>query len=255
MRALFIFLSFFWGLSVTAQKFELAFIKSFPLKADTYYGTDTFENFYFGVKNVLYKKTPTKTYQYNNLALGSIYSVSIYNPLEIAVFYKDFNTVVILDNTLNEIKKLMFLNKTITLVAKAGKNELWLYNADAQQLELYNYHTKKIIAKTQPNRILNPLKLKGNANYAWIQTKANQLDTYNNYGSLVNSYNLKFDDFNIIVNKTLLFNNTNSFYLADKKFKPALLKVAYNIKSTSFVDNKLYLFNNKQLFIYKLLKN
>jgi len=254
MKGLLIILNFFLTTTFFAQNYKVQFIEKKPLKADAFYGVDLFDNIYYSQNNVLNKINSKITYQYHNVALGNIFSVSIYNPLEIVVFYKDFNTVVILDRTLNEIQKLEFLNKNITLVAKAGKNKLWIYNADKQQLELYNYLTKTIIGKTQPYSILNPIRLKGTTNFAWIQTKPNELNVYNNYGSLVNSYHLKFDNFTLLSDRKILFNYLKAFYFTDETLSLPLLKVSFNMQSSSFANNRLFLFYNKHIFIYKLLK-
>jgi len=255
MKQLLIIFNFFIITSIFAQNYKVQYVKKTTLNAENFYGVDLFDNIYYIKNNVLFKSNPKITYQYHNLALGNICSISIYNPLEIVVFYKDFNTVIILDRTLNEVQKITFLNKNITLVAKAGKNELWLYNADEQQLELYNYKTDTTIGKTQPYSILNPIQLKGTTNFAWVQTKSNKLDVYNNYGSLVNSYHLKFDDFDLINNQNVLFRNNNSYYFNDNKTTSILLKVPFSIQSSSFANNKLYVFYKKQIFIYELLKN
>jgi len=237
-----------------AQTINFAFLKEIPLNADAFFGVDSFDNNYYSLNNVFYKTTPTKTYQYQNLALGAISSVSIYNPLELVVFYKDFNTVIILDNTLNEIEKLHFLNETISLVAKAGKNQLWLYNTDNQQLELYDYQTKSILAKTQSQSVLLPLDLKGTANLAWIKTNDHLL-VYNNYGTMVKSFPFKFDNFTLLNDDEILFNRDSDFFLVDNKQGPIPLKTSFKAEATSFVNDKLYLFFNKRIFIYHLLKN
>lgn len=237
-----------------AQDLNFSFLKEVPLNADTFYGVDQFDNNYFSLNNVLYKTTASKTYQYQNLALGAISSVSVYNPLEIVVFYIDFNTVVILDNTLNEIQKISFLNKNITLVAKAGKNQLWLYNDDDQQLELYNYQTETTIVKSQPQLIFQPTDLKGTSNFAWIKIK-DKLFVFNNYGNLVNTYTFDFDDYTLLNNDSVLFNFNSEFFLADKDRQENQLKVSFKIENTSFVNDKLYLFHDKRIFIYQLLKN
>lgn len=245
---------FFFGGFAFAQDLNFSFLKERPLKADVFFGVDQFDNTYYGLDNVLYKTTPSKTYQYQNLALGTISSVSIYNPLEIVVFYRDFNTVVILDKALNEIQKIPFLNKNITLVAKAGKNQLWLYNDDDQQLELYNYQTKTTIAKSQPQGIVLPFELKATANFAWIET-FDKLLVFNNYGNLVNTYTFDFDDFTLLNNDSVLFNFNSEFFLADKNIQENRLKVSFKIENTSFANDKLYLFFNNRIFIYQLLKN
>jgi len=174
-----------FGLVGKAQDLKTSLIKSYPLKADVFYGADSFENTYYSINNVLYKATPKKTYEYNNLALGAISSVSIYNPLELVVFYRDFNSLVILDNTLNEIQKIAFLDKNISLVAKADKNRLWLYNVDVQQLELYDYKTKTVLSKSQPQSLLDPKEMHGNANFVWVKTVTDNLKIFNVYGSEV----------------------------------------------------------------------
>lgn len=245
---------FFFSGSAFAQDFNFSFLKETPLNADAFYGVDQFDNNYFSLNNVLYKTTSSKTYQYQNLALGMISSVSIYNPLEIVVFYKDFNIVVILDKTLNEIQKIAFLNKNITLVAKAGNNQLWLYNDDDQQLELYNYQSKTTIAKSQPQGIVLAFDLKATANFAWIET-FDELLVFNNYGNLVNTYTFDFDDFTLLNNDKVLFNFNSEFFLFDKNIKENQLKVSFKIENTSFVNDKLYLFHDKRIFIYQLLKN
>lgn len=254
MKNFLIIVCFFYGGFVFSQDLNFSFLKDAPLNADIFYGVDQFDDYYFSLKNVLYKTTPSKTYQYQNLALGTISSVSIYNPLEIVVFYKDFNTVIILDKTLNEIQKIQFLNKNITLVAKSGNNQLWLYDADSQQLELYNYQTKTTIAKSQPQSILQPTDIKGTANLAWIKIK-DELLVYNNYGNLVRSHPFNFDDFTLLNGDEILFNRDSEFFLSDNKQEANQLKVSFKIESTSFVNDKLYLFHDKQLLSYQLLKN
>jgi len=254
MRYLFVFLSFLLGINSSAQEIKTAFIKSFPLKADTYYGTDAFENVYYGINDVLYKKTPTKTYQYNNLALGSISSVSIFNPLELVVFYKDFNSVIILDNTLNPIQKLSFLDKNISLVAKAGKNKLWLYNTDVQQLELYNYKTKSVLAKSQPQSLLDPKEMSGNANYVWIKTASNTIKVFNIYGSEVTEIKKQIDVFAISKSGVIIFKSSNELYSKSEKTQKIELNQNINIKYLSVVDNNLYFFDGNILFTFKILK-
>ncbi len=254
MRLLFVYLSFLLGLTVTAQKVKVTFIKSIPLKADAYYGTDTFENIYYNINDVLYKKTPKKTYQYNNLALGKINSISLFNPLELVVFYKDFNNVIILDNTLNEIQKLSFIDKNISSVAKASKNNLWLYNTDAQQLELYNYKTKTVLAKSQPQSLLDPKAMQGHANFVWVKTKDNTLKVFNNYGSEINTIDKNIEVFAINKLGDVIFKSDNSLYLKSKTIEEINLNKNLDIKNISVIDNKLYIFNGKAIFIFKFLK-
>ena len=66
------------------------------------------------------------------------------------MFYKDFNTVVILDNRLAEIYKIDFNTKqpykNVSHITTGYDNALWLFNSDLQILELYDYKADKVRA-------------------------------------------------------------------------------------------------------------
>ena len=52
------------------------------------------QNLYYVTNNVFYKKGTEKTISYNTISLGNLTHVDLYNPLQIVLFYKDFNTVI-----------------------------------------------------------------------------------------------------------------------------------------------------------------
>ena len=255
MKYRFFFLSVLFGFLVQAQEFKISFIKKVPLKADVFYGVDAFANTYYSSNNILYKKTSGKTYQFNSLALGAISSVSINNPLEIVIFYKDFNTVIILDNTLNIIQKLAFLDKNISLVAKADKNKLWLFNTDVQQLELYDYKTETVVSKSQPQSLLNPKELKANANFAWIKTNSNTIKILNNYGSTIKIINKKVDNYVVYGINKILFNKEATLFFAEETLQNITLEKISKIDNLSVTNNKIYIFSANSIFMYALLKN
>ena len=88
----------------------IAAIKQSEIKltCDIFLGFDNQKSIYSLNNNILTKNSDGITYQYNNLSLGKITNVDFQNPLQIVIFYKNFNTVVLLDNQLNEIKKIDF---------------------------------------------------------------------------------------------------------------------------------------------------
>src|SRR5690606_27315694 len=153
---------------------------------------------FYTVGNTFYKKEPTQNYNYSNVQLGSISSANAFNPLKIILFYKNFNTVVILDNRLSEIYKVDFNNiqpyKNLTHISTGSDNTIWIFNQDAQQLELFDYKTNKTRATTMPveSKVLD---LKSNYNYSWLLTEK-FLYTYNYFGSTISK--IKNDGFSHI---------------------------------------------------------
>jgi hypothetical protein len=76
--------------------------------------------------------------EFSNKNFGAISSADATNPLRIVLFYRDFNRVIFLDNTMSQngepvqLESLGFFSTT--LVASSHDNGLWLY--DQQNFEL-----------------------------------------------------------------------------------------------------------------------
>ncbi|MCT8338846.1 hypothetical protein MG296_02165 [Flavobacteriaceae bacterium TK19130] len=160
---------------------------SIPLVADTFLGVDGYKNLYFTKDMVLHKTGEDGNYNFNDFQLGEITSVDLINPLNIVVFYEMTNTVVLLDNRLNEIERINFNNvpefTNVGAANNAGNNRLWLFNIDTQQLELFNYRTqrKTIVSQPFPGQLLG---LASNFNYCFLLTER-KLRSFNVYGSLL----------------------------------------------------------------------
>lgn len=116
---------------------------SLQLHTDTYLGQDVYGAWYGITENTFFKRLKNKDWQYKNPALGRIAKVDLQNPLQIVLFYESFNTVVILDNQLNETQKIAFGKLTNPVVAAAVGlafgNRLWVYNTLSQKVGLYDY--------------------------------------------------------------------------------------------------------------------
>ncbi|MFD0862788.1 hypothetical protein ACFQ1M_11280 [Sungkyunkwania multivorans] len=182
------FIFFFCSLlSFAQQEVDILTRDSITLKADRFVGIDSFGALYYITNNVLFKKTDKKTYNYNNFQLGKIFSVDLLNPLEITVFYQDFNTVVQLDNTLNEVKKIDFntiRNFRNVQYARTGiDKQFWIFNLDNHQLELFDYQTEKVQTLNQPIKE-DVIAMTSNYNFCWLLTKS-KVYQFNFYGSLL----------------------------------------------------------------------
>ena len=246
--------------SIVAQKpVDAIFIKETPLKAKTFIGVDNFNAMYVIDKDVLYKKDNAKTISYNNLQLGSITSANVSNPLKINVFYRDFNTVVILDNRLAEIIKLDFNSlepyKSISCVSPGHDSTLWIFNQITQQLEIYDYNIQKTRAKTMPVSS-SVLDIKSNYNTCWLLTD-NYLYQFNYFGTLVKK--TKNDGYTAIAedNENIILKKNHSLYYLKKNTNtivpihlPNLL-----IKQFSVTNETLYIYNNETLKEFQLKTN
>ncbi|MFT4532890.1 MAG: hypothetical protein ACJA1A_002326 [Saprospiraceae bacterium] len=88
-------------------------------------------------KIIRYDSDLNKKYEYSNGSIGDIVSIDATNPQKILCFIAAFNRILILDNTLAEIKTLdlsttEFLD--VTAVARSNDNRIWIFDPINQVL-------------------------------------------------------------------------------------------------------------------------
>ena len=232
-------------------------MSSIPLKADIVSGVDTFGTIYYTTENnTFHKKTKDTTITYTNVQLSKITSVNGFNPLKLNVFYKDFNSVVILDNRLAEIFKIDFnANKnyrSVSHISTGYDNTIWIFNQDTQQLELFDYKANSTKAITLPVES-EVLDLNSNYNYCWLLTK-DFLYKFNYFG--INILKLKNDGFHelLTINENLVLKKGNKlFYLENNESKPKEIQLPKLLINAFFVNNEtLYIYDNEYLYKYQL---
>lgn len=85
-----------------------------------------------------YRADGSAGFHYNNNTLGTLGLVDATNPFTILLYYPDFQTIVLLDRTLNEktrirLSELNLLD--VQVVALSNDNFIWLYDAADAQLK------------------------------------------------------------------------------------------------------------------------
>ncbi len=243
--------------SISSQEIiEPVFIKKTPLNVETLVAIDNFNTQYYINNNVFYKKNANKTITYNNLQLGHLESANTFNPLKINLFYKDFNTVIILDNRLAEIFKVDFNTiseyKNVSHVSTGYDNTIWVFNQDTQQLELYNYKQNKTRVQTLPVQSI-VLDIISNYNTCWLLTKK-YLYVYNYFGSLLKKIeNNGFTALSQSNNNVILKKDNTLFYLKKNAEKPIPISTSNLLNKQFFVTNEtLYIYNNETIYEYQI---
>ncbi|MCF7567568.1 hypothetical protein L3X37_04205 [Sabulilitoribacter arenilitoris] len=259
MKPVFFLFLFLWTSAFSQEIVETSFVKKSKMDAERIVSIDVFGSVFYLNNNVFYKKNSIDKISYNNLQLGDLETVDVFNPLKINLFYKNFNTVVILDNRLAEIFKIDFNNlatyKNVTHVSTGHDNTLWLFNQDTQQLELYDYRTNTNRVYTLP--IQEPvLDLKSNYNTCWLLTKTH-LFVYNYFGSLLKK--MKHDGFTSMSegnNHLILKKDNYLYYLKHNTENPILVSTPKLLINQFLLTNgSLYIYDNEFLHEYQLIKD
>ena len=259
MRYLNILFLLFTSSIFSQNPIDVKLIQKTDFSADTLVGVNNLNNIFYILDNVLFKKSDeTKALDigYTNFQLGNITSANAFNTLKINIFYKDFNTAIILDNRLSEIFRIEFNNippyKNVTHISTGNDNTIWIFDQNTQQLELYDYKNKSTKSKTLPieSAILD---IKSNYNTCWLLTK-DFIYIYNYFGSLTKKIpNTNFEQLQISNENIILKKGNELFYLAkDSETIKPIKSTNLIIKQFFVTGESLYIYSDKSLFEYQI---
>ncbi|GAA0763566.1 hypothetical protein [Psychroflexus lacisalsi] len=251
----FLFLNLF-ALALSAQPVSLKMVDRLPVDADQFWGVDTYQRLYFSKNNVFYKTENQKQFQFQDLQLGELESVDLLNPLKILLFYKEANTLVILDNRLNEVERINFNFisdfKTVDFAGISKDNLLWIFNADLQQLELFDYQELRTRSSSLPiNKEV--LEMKSNYNFSWL-LHPNGFSKLNINGSLIDQFNYENAvSFNIFKNQVMVQTEIHlEIFGKDTDDKIIFKKPEITFNQFYFNDENIYIYSDKVLYTYRI---
>lgn len=257
--AIYIFLLFSFGLSFGQnKKLKTTAIDTKELENKTYIGFDGLGNNYYIKENVFIKENDTQNWEYKNVALGKITSVDYVNPLQLVVFYEDFNTIITLDNQLNEIQKLNLFDVDNTIFASkiglAAQNQFWIYNSLTQQIILLDYLKKSW--KNIGNPIQGDIQYTQSDfnNFYWID-EINNWYSIDIFGKVTLLANIPpFEKIQVIDNEKLLFSRENVLYCLNNVTKTVyeIEIVEKSFENYYYKDQILAIFTNQQIKNYKI---
>ncbi|MEO5776844.1 MAG: hypothetical protein ABIQ27_08060 [Flavobacterium sp.] len=240
------------------QKLKTTALDTKELENKTYIGFDGLGNNYYIKDNVFIKEKDAQKWEYKNVALGKITSVDYVNPLKIVIFYEDFNTIITLDNQLNEIQKLNLFDIDNTIFASkvglASQNQFWIYNALTQQIMLFDY--LKNTFKNIGNPIQESIKYTQSDfnNFYWID-EINNWYSIDIFGKVTLLANIPpFEKIQIIDNEKLLFSRDNILYSLNNQTKVIheIEIVENSFQNYYYKDQILAIFTNQQIKNYKI---
>jgi len=241
------------------QPINTEIISKTKLKVNTLLHIDNFNNFYFIDENALVLQKEKSQFIYNNYLFGEITSANAFNPLKINVFYRAFNSLVILDNRLAKIVKINFNAlpnfRDISRISTANDNTIWIFNENTRQLELFDFLDKQTKINTLPiDGIV--IDLQSNYNYCWLLTDQ-YLYKYNYFGSLLSKTpNQGFTALKENRESLFLLKENQLFYKAKNNIEFVQLKLPELLIKQFFVTNEtMYIYDGKFLYHYQLITN
>lgn len=124
---------------------------------------------------------------------GRLYQIDATNPLKILLYYKDFNTVLVLDRFLNPRNKIdlrkagIFQSRTI---AQSFDNYLWVYDELESKLKKVNDEGDVVFESTDMRMVFDstptPVRIIDRDNFVYVYDPAQGFYIFDYYGTLKN---------------------------------------------------------------------
>ncbi len=219
---------------------------------------DKFGSIYTFRNSVLTKRDSIREYVYQNTDLGPPSSIDVQNPLKPLLYYRDYNTVIQLDNLFNEKELINLQNTDANLVSasvfNASQNCLWLCNETDQKIYRYEINSRKLIPLTQSLRF--SLKwFAADLNYFYFLDNDSYIWRVNFFGNLVSDFQIKeFDQLLLLDDIGWIYSLNNSVFCYNQKNKQIkkLDLPINNFQSFAVKGQFLAIFTDNEIKVYYL---
>lgn len=266
-KQLVIILFFTFYLTGFAQV-DSSFIQLKKIKGDiTAFTADNFDNIYLLNSYDQLKKINAKGDSiaiFNNVRkYGKVAQIDVSNPLRVLLYYKDFSTVVILDQLLNIRGTIDFRKQDIfqvQAVCLSYDNKIWLYDEFDHKLKKIDEDGKLLFATTDFRQLFDQAfsftTICDQDGYLYLYDKNKGVYVFDYYGALKNIFSLTgYDNFKTVGkfitgtrNDSLMRYQPSNLLLQEVKLPEAFRKA----QSIHFTATKAYALKKDELDIYQL---
>ena len=238
------------------KSFALLFVllvgsNKFDFDKLNYFEIDVQSNIYTidGAELKKYSEDATLLYTYSNLILGDISNIEVDKTTNIFLYYRDFNNIIFLDNTLSPKYSPIDLSNLgypeANLACRSYNNSFWIYNPVNQELLRFDQslqitdRTGNLSNITKVNII--PEQILERNNLLYLRDNENGIFVFDRYGGYLRNmpfYNL--DDFYLEYDKWQMLRNDTSFVFNPISLETDTLVLPVdNVKQYRVSDGKM----------------
>ncbi|MGG5505345.1 MULTISPECIES: hypothetical protein [unclassified Myroides] len=261
MKKMFAFL-LLWasGAAFAQESIQAQFLNSESLKEkEIFLSKDIFDNTFTKEENTLRKRSKYTVENFSLPKLGSLQMIDLTNSLFPVLFYKDFNTIVLLSKELALLNTIELTGRFSAMdpayIGTSTQKNLWIVNQANQSVLRYNLSTLEVrnIYTIKEEQIKT---YQSTLNYLYRVTSTNQIKGIDIYGNEVLNYTLPsdYEQIQILNNKQVFYLYLNKLYYVDME-KNKIFEITVDVKSIlSFFYNtqKLSIFAEQKVNNYQI---
>jgi hypothetical protein len=245
---------------VPAQELTIPvkFLSNSKTPMERFLGMDTYGWEYSIANNEIRKQKDGRILKYRNVSLGEIYKADLQNPLQIVLFYRKFNSVILLDNQLNETSRINFSDLPQPIIAEAvglaSQNRLWVYDISSQQLGLYDLAQGSFKTLTPP--FAGTIKYYYNDyNYFYWIDNTNKCFMVNLFGNVGTIGSIPdYDKVQIVSGNEILLQKDSKlyFYNPEKQSQTPIEVAEKSFQSFHYAAQILSIFTDSEINTYQI---
>lgn len=219
-----------------------------------FFTADVLGNIFTVREDELVKYLPNGKFfaRYSDLKLGNITTLDATNPLKLVVYYRDYQTIVFLDNQLSvnsDVVSLQSLGYEQTdLVCAGANNSFWIYHKQNNELIRFDQNSKMIASTGNLKQILRtelaPNYMLESNNYLYLncpETGIYVFDIFGAFSKIISIKGLK----QFQVNDNLIYYQKDSLFCSydHKIFEEGCTSIPSKlvVKGVKYSNKKLYM--------------
>lgn len=228
----------------------------------TFFETNSMNNIFLITDHSIYQYNYSgkEIQSYSNSEYGNLHSIDVNNPFKILLFYKDFNTIVFLDNKLAEISTHISLDKLniyeTNAVCISSTGGFWLFNTNTFQLEKYNKKQNLLQYGTKMESIIdrsllpNYLSEIGNKIYLGFKNKGVYL--FDIYGTFIKFIPIPYKSKPKIINNYIFYDTDTTINRYNtRNFESKNIHNKYNNNEMFSIEkNKIFIGSKNNITIH-----
>lgn len=258
MKFIFLFFTVSCNVFFSQNKLSLDRIEKIKYeKNKKLFHIDNLENHYYYNDFEILKGENIK---FSDFSLDTISKFDLLNPLKIKLWYKNYSTLLVLDNYFNVIKRInfndIFYSSEISHVSSSNENMVWVFDELSMKIKKFDFIKNNFLDGVEFQLYEDVIDLKSDFNYLWILTKNYLYKLNYNASEIYKLKNENFNKINFYKKNIILSNDSDLIYLDDneKKFTD-IFNLKLFIKDFFVMNETLYIYNedylNKYLIINK----
>lgn len=241
---------------------EYQLVKTYLVKADMM-TTDKFgAGYVLNNTNELVKIAPDddRVMKYSLLRYGRPMNVDATNPLKVLLFYKDFSTIVLLDNNLSEKSVLKLQEKGFFQVSAACTsldNKVWIYDALNYKLTKIDERLNVVLQSEDFGLLFNqnliPTFMREANEHLFVSVPDNGILMFDLYGAYIKTLPLKnVNSFQVIKDQLVYFEDGKlmGFNIRSLQTGQIALPQLNGILKVQILEDKLLVLLNDRLNLY-----